>query len=95
MTCDELAKTTGNFHPRTKPRAGRYRNVLIKPSQEAAMADKTQSGQKDEKHPSKQQKQEPNLGQKEARQQQQSDSKLTQMGEQSPQSDPKEKRQQG
>jgi hypothetical protein len=67
-------------------------------SQEAAMAGQTHSGgkgRKDDKHLREQQKKEPNLGQKDARQQQQSDSELAQMGGQSPKSDKKDKRQQG
>jgi hypothetical protein len=63
-------------------------------SQEAMMAAKAHSGQKNDKQ-SKRKKKEPNLGQKEARQQQQSESRLGQMGAgQSPRSN-KDKRQQG
>ena len=57
------------------------------------MAGKAHSGQKNNKQSKR--KKEPNLGQKEARQQQQSESRLGQMGAgQSPRSN-KDKRQQG
>lgn len=58
------------------------------------MAGKAHSGQKNDEQ-SKRKKKEPNLGQKEARQQQQSESRLGQMGgSRSPKSE-KNKRQQG
>jgi hypothetical protein len=55
---------------------------MSQPHQEAAMPDKVHSGRRDDKQPQKEKKV-PNLGQKEARQQQQSDSQLAQMGERS------------
>ena len=57
------------------------------------MSGKVHSGRNDDKQ-SQQNKKEPNLGQKEARQQQQSDSELEQMGDRSSKSG-KDKRQQG
>jgi hypothetical protein len=57
------------------------------------MSGKIHSDRNDDK-PSQQKKKEPNLGQKEARQQQQSDTELEQMGDRSSKAG-KDKRQQG